>query len=301
MRETKYSRLLRDGEDVDGAALLPNYELNLPAYKEKSLGTKAVCVSLLLNVLFLSFLGFQFFFPIPSPIAHSGWSMDPGLYSPASDAVEYVESRFKIAFIKDESPYQGWPDDEKDQLWQDMYSSDEEGMAIRIDEAAAQKLINTTEHAPVPGLEKDYMVGLDVFHQLHCLNMLRRNIYPTRYNSSIVREDGSIDFLAWSHLDHCIESIRESLTCSVDISAIPYRWHDEAKILEPDAQNIHMCRDFTKIRDWAFDRFIPMTSKRMHVEKGVLVDYSGAGRDPEDVTGEQLARPKDWNKTVNDL
>ncbi len=90
-------------------------------------------------------------------------------------------------------------------------------MSIRIDEEAASRLINSTEHAPVAGSESDYIVGLDVFHQLHCLvcpvaavngcgsadkdqNMIRQSIYPRRYNSSIVRADGSIDYLAWAHL-----------------------------------------------------------------------------------------------------
>ncbi len=42
-------------------------------------------------------------------------------------------------------------------------------MAIRIDEKSAIRLINRTEHAPVSGSETDYVIGLDVFHQLHCL------------------------------------------------------------------------------------------------------------------------------------
>ncbi|KAM3519678.1 hypothetical protein NHJ13051_007334 [Beauveria bassiana] len=219
--------------------------------------------------------------------------------APASEHVEHVPYVFKMAFLDDISPYQGWPDDEKDRLWQDMYSK---GMAVRIDEESARRLINKTEHAPVIGMEHDYVVGLDVFHQLHCLNMIRQSIYPKRYNSSIIRQDGTIDFLAWSHLDHCIEAIRESLTCSADVSAVPYRWHPETKIAEPDIRSVHVCRNFTKIRDWAFERFVPMTSKRMHVEDGVVVDYSGAGRDPELVLAQELANPGDhWNKTVHDL
>lgn len=258
-----------------------------------------------------------------------------------------------MAFLDAKSPYRGWPDDEKDRMWQDMYSSEYkprpevqtgkqvadntlEGMAIRIAEDSARKLINSTEHAPISGFEKEYVVGLDVFHQLHCLvsrlllsddirlrmqNQLRKNIYPKRYNSSIIREDGSIDFLAWSHLgkllyrskidlqeayiierlDHCIETIRESLTCSADVSAIPYRWNPRTKIAEPDIRSIHMCRNFTKIRDWAFDRFLPMTSKRMHVENGTVVDYSGVGRHPEEVVAQELANPDNWNKTTQDL
>ncbi|XWW94201.1 hypothetical protein V2A60_002143 [Cordyceps javanica] len=128
-----------------------------------------------------------------------------------------------MAFQDDQSPYQGWPDDEKDQLWQDMYSN------------------------------------------------------------------------------HCIEVLRESLTCAADVSAIPYRWHHETKIAEPDIRSVHMCRNFTKIREWAFGRFIPMTTKRKHVEDGVVVDYTGVGRDPEEVLAEELANPEGWNKTVNDL
>lgn len=42
-------------------------------------------------------------------------------------------------------------------------------MAVRIDEESANRLINKTEHAPVVGMEHDYVVGLDIFHQLHCL------------------------------------------------------------------------------------------------------------------------------------
>ncbi|KAJ4147382.1 hypothetical protein LMH87_001904 [Akanthomyces muscarius] len=224
--------------------------------------------------------------------------MDLRSYSPAYEHIEEVPVVFKVAFLEDESPYQGWPDDEKDQLWQDMYSR---GMAIRIDEKSAIRLINRTEHAPVSGSETDYVIGLDVFHQLHCLNMLRQSIYPLRYNSSIVRQDGSIDFLGWAHLDHCIEALRESLTCSVDVSVVPYRWHPDTKIAEPDIRSMHMCRNFTKIRDWAFDRFISMTSKREHVEDGVVVDYSDVGSDPEAVLTEKLADPQDWNKTVYDL
>jgi hypothetical protein len=44
-----------------------------------------------------------------------------------------------------------------------------EGVTFHIPDEAAQRLLNKTERVPVPGYEKEYMVGLDVFHQLHCL------------------------------------------------------------------------------------------------------------------------------------
>lgn len=82
---------------------------------------------------------------------------------------------------------------------------------------------------------------------------------------------------------------------------MPYRWHAATLIAEPDIRSAHTCRNFTKIRDWAFARFLPLTSKRRHVEHGVVVDYAGVGRDPEAALAEQLANPDGWDKTVADL
>ncbi len=90
------------------------------------------------------------------------------------------------------SPYQGWPDDERDKLWEDMYTSEfdvliiilskgylfqmsnrnvrtSEGVSIRIDKAEHQLMPNKTERIPIPGQESEYRIGIDVFHQLHCL------------------------------------------------------------------------------------------------------------------------------------
>lgn len=48
--------------------------------------------------------------------------------APAQDAIEYHQKVFHKSFGDDLSPYQGWPDDEKDKLWNDLYAS----MFIRI-------------------------------------------------------------------------------------------------------------------------------------------------------------------------
>ena len=50
----------------------------------------------------------------------------------------------------------------------------------RIDGAMAAQLPNRTTR--IPGDEDGYVVGLDVFHQLHCVNMLRKSLYPDRYD-----------------------------------------------------------------------------------------------------------------------
>lgn len=59
-----------------------------------------------------------------------------------------------------------------------------------------------TPTLPIPGTE-DYLVQLDVWHQLHCLNDLRKLLYPERYpGMAEMTTDGKIDradimFMHW--------------------------------------------------------------------------------------------------------
>lgn len=57
----------------------------------------------------------------------SQWYKSPDIkeaYSPAERAVDYIPVSFVRAFGMGKehvSPYQGWPNEEKDKLWEDMY------------------------------------------------------------------------------------------------------------------------------------------------------------------------------------
>lgn len=147
----KTCRLPTEFKDADESPLLPDSEV--ASFKRRaimSVGSKALSLSILLNLSFALYLSF-FCFPL-SQSQSRGRFMDLGLYctltymqrafddderncvyentkkkmysAPASEHVEHVPYVFKMAFLDDTSPYQGWPDDEKDQLWQDMYSSE---------------------------------------------------------------------------------------------------------------------------------------------------------------------------------
>jgi len=93
------------------------------------------------------------------------------------DEVRYKDIVFKKGFITDMSAYMGWPNDEKDTLWTDLYKCkslrDKNiffhhyltrsfllDMPIQITEAEAKMLPNETEHYTVDGFEDDYMVGI---------------------------------------------------------------------------------------------------------------------------------------------
>jgi hypothetical protein len=58
----------------------------------------------------------------------------------------------------------------------------------------------------------------------------------------------------WQHLDHCSESLRQSLMCSSDVSTIHWVWSDKPHRWQADDRVVHTCRNFEAIRDWAFER-----------------------------------------------
>ncbi|KAH8897419.1 hypothetical protein GQ53DRAFT_838034 [Thozetella sp. PMI_491] len=176
---------------------------------------------------------------------------DPSLlsYSPAREAIEYMIVDFESYFVN-KSPYMGFPDDDIDARWESLYSF---GVS-QIPEYEAELLENKT--LPRPGT-KDYLIELDVFHQLHCLNDLRKALYPDRYpgkwpyNANGTVNYNSITFMHW---DHCIDALRQSLMCHGDISPLPFHINHINDNLVAELVTRHTCRDFGKIQQWARDR-----------------------------------------------
>lgn len=146
-----------------------------------------------------------------------------------------------------------------------------------------------------------YFFGMDVFHQLHCLNYLRKKtvLYNHLYPSETEVEDQQVppefhirklwdpfasfasntqrinvdhgQLLTLYSIAHCIDSIRLSLQCHADVSLIPQRWADGW--LEPWAvwTNKHVCRDFDAIRDWAAESVPDLSNTLRHPELGTVV------------------------------
>ena len=114
----------------------------------------------------------------------------------------------------------------------------------------AARLPNAT--TPVAHQPGQYMVELDVFHQLHCLNLLRKLVYPEKFPTDLSSssEKGTDNIY---HLEHCYDSIRQSLMCSSDVSTIFWEWSPENKKMMGNLATTHTCRNFEKIRDWALE------------------------------------------------
>lgn len=53
------------------------------------------------------------------------------------------------------------------------------------------------------------------------------------------------------HMDHCIDSMRQSFMCSADVSSIVWKWNEEKHRALGKLEAVHTCRDFDAIREWA--------------------------------------------------
>jgi hypothetical protein len=70
--------------------------------------------------------------------------------------------------------------------------------------------------------------------------------------------------------DHCIDSIRQSLTCSADISTIYWAWDPERNATVPNAKTTHVCRNFIRIQEWAREHKLgPIWDPFVRVEEGI--------------------------------
>ncbi|KAF7430918.1 hypothetical protein PC9H_006633 [Pleurotus ostreatus] len=189
------------------------------------------------------------------------------LYSPVEHLVRYKLQKFHTGFFDDEEPsvFDGPSTDAMDKAWTDLYDIYTYAISSLTEEE--------NKHLPDPtvpsfGNMSRLYGGLDVFHQLHCLDYVRMAIEPERYGNSHSKHSlrgkrrASKDLPHVSdaeHVSHCIDMIRQSLMCSADISVISW-YMPEASSPEhtpkplPRFDQTRMCRDFDGLRDWARSR-----------------------------------------------
>ncbi|TCD64869.1 hypothetical protein EIP91_003535 [Steccherinum ochraceum] len=190
------------------------------------------------------------------------------LYSPAQEVLEYQPKTFSMGFGKTKTIYQGEPSQEVDKAWNDLYNNF--GLS-KIPKEQARLLPNKT--LPIPGDEQYYAIGLAVFHQLHCLNILRQGLYPEHYRDPVTGAIGNIPAEDWpDHVSHCIDNLRQSLMCAADISLVVWQWVEEDNRASIMMNTVHSCRNYDKIADWAKrHRRTTHFDSSIHVEDDIVI------------------------------
>lgn len=106
---------------------------------------------------------------------------------------------------------------------------------------------------------------VDVFHQIHCLNELRKEIHFEHYYPTGVTPDHA------EHKKHCVHMLLQNLMCHADVEIITHNWvhYDIASQpnrpkAEPfaDFNVIKKCRDFEALLEWTHRNGVEDPGKR---------------------------------------
>lgn len=131
---------------------------------------------------------------------------------------------------------------------------------------------------PKTGVE-GYRVGLEVFHQLHCINLLRQVTYkdwyedisgefkegqkglqmhtgtPRLFTPSLMRNSNN------QFSDHCLEILRMNVQCNADVGVFTLYMIEDDPLPWPELNSWHVCRNFDAIVDWAMDNSVGIMEK----------------------------------------
>jgi hypothetical protein len=169
--------------------------------------------------------------------------------------VEYSRVKFQLANPLNSSKYVGTTDDVEN-AWMDIaYLPDQ--MISTTDFAKLNKPSSAMPVTHPKTGETGYRVGLEVFHQLHCLNLLRMATYPAHYTKLWWSDTNDKPEKVRAHLDHCIEILRINLMCFADVNVFTFHPREGKDGFWPDYESEHVCRNFERVKDWANENAMP--------------------------------------------
>jgi hypothetical protein len=86
--------------------------------------------------------------------------------------------------------------------------------------------------------------------------MIRKALSPEYYPHTMPGPDGEDELLGFHHINHCVDAIRQSLICTVDVTPLVWQWSEERQMLVEKATTVHTCRNFEKVQEWAAKRMV---------------------------------------------
>ncbi|KAL9611120.1 MAG: hypothetical protein Q9167_004224 [Letrouitia subvulpina] len=106
------------------------------------------------------------------------------------------------------------------------------------------------------GLGPDaYVAEIDVFHQIHCLNALRKEIFFDYYYSEVF-PSGKPDDLHRAHTSHCLYTLLQNVMCHADLSTITHNWVQGQIHPFPDFGINKKCRDFEAVLEYQTENHV---------------------------------------------
>ncbi|MCJ1308697.1 hypothetical protein MMC25_002351 [Agyrium rufum] len=178
-------------------------------------------------------------------------------YSPVMDKIHIPLINKKIdasLFPEPGNPehiYRMRPSPEVDAAWERISHIGMHALTRQEVEDIGKNATECAKTMPDWGYGPDTFMGeVDVFHQLHCLDALRRtNVlnYDYYWGKNWGYEP---PVMFESHVDHCIDILRQNIMCNADMDMLTYNWRHTQHNPFPDVGANKVCRDFDALLRW---------------------------------------------------
>ncbi|KNG85067.1 hypothetical protein ANOM_006954 [Aspergillus nomiae NRRL 13137] len=100
-----------------------------------------------------------------------------------------------------------------------------------------------------------YIAQTEVFHLLHCIDMLRKEISYEHYYFPKFGNNPDAEHMA--HISHCIDILAQAIKCSSSVDVILFNWVEGWDQPFPDFSNQHVCRDFEALLGYVNENSVP--------------------------------------------
>jgi len=165
----------------------------------------------------------------------------------SSMALVTTEYSPRIYMNLNRNPFTGPPriNPHVDESWRELLAN----INIRVSKEELEYNHQTSVELPENG---GYLAWMSVYHELHCLKVLRQWGYKEHYFANITKEEhGKMEM----HTDHCVEYLRQASICHADTSLVVFEWSEgKSKPMLKNKRDPHMCQNWDTIEATAKDR-----------------------------------------------
>ncbi|KAK3390366.1 hypothetical protein B0H63DRAFT_446489 [Podospora didyma] len=168
----------------------------------------------------------------------------PDIHAFAGLAVRY---KFRLYDNFVNSPYGGEPTPASDAAWHTLLNN----MSVRV--TAEELAAHGQTSVPLPG--GGYLAWLGVFHELHCVKMLRQWSWREHYFPNMTAHDHMHQMV---HIDHCLDWLRNAAICRADTSALAvFKWDPRMPHPMLNTHRVpHRCVDWDALMSSHADRLV---------------------------------------------
>jgi hypothetical protein len=103
-----------------------------------------------------------------------------------------------------------------------------------------------------------FVAQTEVFHYLHCLDMMRKKISYDHYFKDKFEANPAELVRHEAHIGHCIDVLVQHIKCTASTDVITFNWVEGWDQPFPDFKNQHTCRDFEGILEYVNANSVPI-------------------------------------------